>query len=205
MRASFDSILLASASPRRQELLAQIGVRHDVLIHEVDESPLTGELPVDYVTRLAQAKAQSVLAIVGDADVRPVLGADTIVVCEGRILGKPADQQDAVRMLGLLSGRSHQVHTAVALCTPDRDALALSSSEVTFRTLSAPEIEEYWLSGEPAGKAGAYAIQGLGALFISSLSGSYSGVMGLPLFETGRLLEQFGVRTGLSSSGNRGL
>jgi septum formation protein len=187
----------------------QIGVRHEVLVHEIDESVLPEESPLDYVTRLAQAKARSVLAFLqassgdGSADKRPVLGADTIVVCDGLILGKPADQRDAGRMLELLSGRTHQVHTAVALCTSGREAVAISSSEVTFRSLSEMEIADYWRTGEPVGKAGAYAIQGIAALFISALSGSYSGVMGLPLFETGQMLGQFGVRTGLSSGGDQ--
>ncbi len=183
-------LLLASQSPRRRELLNQIGVPHEVIGVDVDEQRLPGEVPDAYVHRLALAKAQS-----GQAN-RPhhsVLGADTAVVVDDRILGKPRDQEDALHMLVSLSGREHQVLTGVVLLNVDHAYYRLSSSTVRMRTLSRAEALSYWRSGEPADKAGAYAIQGKGAVFISHLSGSYSGVMGLPLFETAELLALAGL------------
>ena len=186
-------ILLASASPRRQELLQQIGVPYQVVSHRVEEQLLTGESPQDYVTRLALEKAQSVLdRLPADQD-RIVLGADTAVVCEQIILGKPLDRADAMRMLKLLSGRKHLVFSSVALVSRQQSEVAVSTTEVEFRSLASEELEAYWRSGEPRDKAGAYAIQGLAAIFVASLYGSYSGVMGLPLFETARLLSRFGI------------
>jgi len=186
-------ILLASASPRRQELLRQIGVGFRLISHDVEEIRLPGETPPDFVRRLAREKAVSGLTR-APADQRPVvLGADTAVVCEGKILGKPVDRDDALAMLRLLSGRRHLVHSAVAVVSGESRSVALSTTEVEFRELTAAELEAYWASGEPVDKAGAYAIQGLAAVFVKNLHGSYSGVMGLPLFETAVLLEQHGI------------
>ena len=186
-------ILLASASPRRQELLRQIGVPFQVVNHRVQEEVLPGESPAEFVCRLALEKAQSVLDHT-PADRQPVvLGADTAVVSGSSILGKPADRADALRMLRLLSGSRHQVYSAVALVSRAAREVALSTTEVEFRPLDDAELEAYWRSGEPRGKAGAYAIQGLAAGFIKNLKGSYSGVMGLPLYETAQLLSAFGV------------
>jgi septum formation protein len=193
----FDSIILASASPRRRELLEQIGVRYQVQTHSVDETAGRGEAPEDYVCRLALAKARSVVDSNVDGQI-PVLGADTIVVSANQILGKPVDRNDALNMLKMLSGRTHVVYSAVALCLGDEQALRMSTTKVTFRTLNSADCERYWQSGEPEGKAGAYAIQGLGALFISAISGSYSGVVGLPIYETCQLFDHFGVVNGLA-------
>ncbi len=194
----FNSIILASASPRRRELLEQIGVRYQIRTHAVDETAGRGEAPEDYVCRLAQAKARSVADSSSEDSQIPVLGADTIVVCANQILGQPVDRNDAIKMLKMLSGRTHVVYSAVALCLGDEHALRMSTTKVTFRTLGSAECERYWQSGEPEGKAGAYAIQGFGALFVSAISGSYSGVVGLPIYETCQLLDHFGVVTGLS-------
>lgn len=191
------SLILASASPRRQELLAQIGVHFKVSAPDIEEQRLPSEMPEPYVCRLAQEKARAGLALCPEPGI-PVLGADTIVVCDGEILGKPSGRRDAFRMLELLSGREHTVLTAVSVATPERSELLLSTSQVRFRTLHTEEIVAYWHSGEPEGKAGSYAIQGLGAMFVERLKGSYSGVMGLPLYETALLLQSFGVATGLS-------
>jgi len=181
-------LVLASRSPRRRELLWQIGVAHRVAGADIDERPLPGETPADCVQRLALAKARTV-APAG----LPVLAADTAVVLDGQMLGKPGDRADGVAMLRRLSGRAHRVLTAVALVDGHGSRLALSASEVEFRVLSGAECERYWESGEPRDKAGGYAIQGLGAVFVSALRGSYSGVMGLPLFETAALLDAAGV------------
>jgi septum formation protein len=184
-------VYLASASPRRQELLKQLGVRYEVLRVAVDESPLPAEGAEDLVCRLAMAKAQAGLAV-RPTLIAPVLAADTAVALGADLFGKPADQADAMRILGRLGGRTHIVWTAVAVTDGQRERVELSRSEVTFRALSPEEIAGYWRTGEPADKAGAYAIQGRGAQFIADLTGSYSGVMGLPLFETARLLTLFG-------------
>jgi septum formation protein len=186
-------VYLASASPRRRQLLAQIGVPFQVLSVDVDESIAGGESAERYVARLAQAKAEAGLARRTAARHGAVLGADTAVVAGGAILGKPADCADAERMLGLLSARTHEVLTAVALATDDGVLSHLSRSEVTFREIRPAEARDYWNTGESRDKAGAYAIQGYGAVFVSGLRGSYSGVMGLPLFETAQLLRAAGV------------
>lgn len=187
-----DFVYLASASPRRRELLCQIGVAFRVLPVAVDERPLDGEVPDDYVLRLAKAKAQAGWPLRPSQDAG-VLGADTAVVVDGEILGKPKDKADGIAMLMKLSGRTHRVLTAVAVLSASGLEAALSRSEVTFRDLNAAEADNYWDSGEPRDKAGGYAVQGLGAVFISALAGSFSGVMGLPLFETARLLERAGI------------
>ncbi|HXQ64657.1 MAG TPA: Maf family protein [Steroidobacteraceae bacterium] len=189
--ALHDAITLASASPRRHELLRQIGVPHEVVPSHVDESRRPGEPAGEYVVRLAGAKAEAVWR----ADSRrPVLAADTVVALGPELFGKPHDLTDCLRMLGALSGATHQVMTAVAVRHAGGLATALSVSEVTFRALSRAECALYWATGEPAGKAGGYAIQGRAATFISRLAGSYSGVMGLPLAETATLLAAAGVR-----------
>ncbi|HEV2112243.1 MAG TPA: nucleoside triphosphate pyrophosphatase [Gammaproteobacteria bacterium] len=188
-----DPIYLASASPRRRQLLEQLGLRFEVLAADLDETPRPGEAAADYVQRLARAKAEAAAARLGDPAAR-VLGADTAVVLDGAILGKPRDRAEGLAMLARLSGRRHQVLSAVALWQGGRLDTALSSSEVSFRDISAAEARSYWESGEPADKAGGYAIQGLGAMFVVRLEGSYSGVVGLPLFETAELLRNAGVR-----------
>ena len=190
---SVEFIYLASGSPRRRELLQQIGVTFQVLGADLDETALPGESPVAYVSRLAQAKATLGWERSRDSGGVPVLAADTAVVLDARILGKPADMNDAIAMLLQLSGRAHQVLTAVALRTAAGLQVKVSHSTVTFRTIDSSEARAYWETGEPCDKAGAYAIQGYAAVFISDLNGSYSGVMGLPLFETAALLEAAGV------------
>ena len=187
------TIYLASRSPRRQELLQQVGVHYELLPVSVDETPAAGEKAADYAQRLALAKAQAGWSSLAGKNPLPVLGADTVVVANATIMGKPRDRQQAIEMLQVLSGATHTVLTAVALVAEDR-LVRLNTSHVTFRTLSLSECEAYWESGEPLDKAGAYAIQGLGAAFITRLEGSYSGVMGLPLFETVDMLETFGAR-----------
>jgi len=186
-------IYLASQSPRRRELLRQIGVDFELLPVAVDETPLAGETPGACVQRLALAKARTGRAGLPAARALPVMGADTVVVAGESQLGKPADRGEAIAMLQLLSGRTHRVITAVALAG-DHEAVCMNSSEVTFRTLTRRECEAYWETGEPRDKAGAYAIQGLAGIFITRLQGSYSGVMGLPLQETAALLQEFGIR-----------
>ena len=190
----YDSVLLASASARRSQLLDQIGVRHEVVAADVDESPRPGERPDAYVLRLARDKAQAIVAVLHGRPNRPVLAADTTVVQGGRIFGKPTDEATCVATLGALAGRTHEVLTAIALWDAGELRQALSTSYVTFRAIDAGERRRYWASGEPAGKAGAYAIQGRGAVFVSRLEGSFSGVMGLPLYEAAALLDAAGVR-----------
>jgi septum formation protein len=202
MNSTNPVLCLASVSPRRRELLSQIGVSHVVVGADIDEAFLPGETPRDYVARLAREKA---LAVRLGGQRLPVLAADTTVVVDGKVFGKPRDQAEAVYMLGELSGRAHEVLTAVALADSRGVAGRLSSSTVRFRNVSQEECLAYWETGEPRDKAGGYAIQGLGAVFIESLSGSYSGVMGLPLFETGALLRSAGIAywDGASRSGER--
>jgi septum formation protein len=190
---SSDFIYLASGSPRRRELLQQIGVPFRVLGAAVDEAVLTGEASETYVQRLAAAKADAGWEQVHDQPRAPVLAADTAVVLDGKILGKPKDRPDGEGMLQQLSGRTHVVLTAIALRTAAGRRSRISRSEVTFRRLAAAEIDAYWATGEPSDKAGAYAIQGRAAVFIAELRGSFSGVMGLPLFETAELLRDAGV------------
>lgn len=192
-------IYLASASPRRRELLTQIGVRFRTIGVSVDETLRAGEAASRYVERLAAAKAgagwQAVLGQAGGPGnaVAPVLGADTTVVVDGAILGKPADAAEAEAMLGVLAGRTHEVLTAVALCDAAGTRLRTSRSEVRLRRVDADERRAYTATGEPLDKAGGYAIQGFAAVFVEHLAGSYSGVMGLPVFETAALLREAGV------------
>jgi septum formation protein len=184
-------LCLASASPRRQALLAQIGVAHEVAPAEIDEARRPGEPPGEYVLRLAREKA---LAVRARRPGRPVLAADTAVVLGSTVYGKPRDREDALAMLAALGGRRHQVLTAVALATgEEHPSSALSESTVELREMSDTERAAYWDTGEPRDKAGAYAIQGFGAVFVQALHGSFSGVMGLPLYETAALLRAAGV------------
>jgi septum formation protein len=191
-----DAVLelyLASASPRRRELLNQLGVRFAQLAVAVDEAPLADEAPAAYVARLALAKARAGQQLLGGCALHPVLGADTTVVVDGMLLGKPRDREHGLAILAQLSGREHEVFSAVALVRGERERLRVQVSRVRFRALSARERAAYWASGEPADKAGSYGVQGLGAVFIQELHGSHSSVMGLPLYETGELLGEFGI------------
>ena len=183
-------LCLASASPRRGDLLWQIGVPHKAVAANVDETALRGESADDYVERLAIEKAMTVRT---RGESLPVLAADTAVVLDGTLYGKPTDRADALAMLGRLSGRVHQVLTAVALASERSVEVRLSATEVRMRDLTLAEREAYWQTGEPRDKAGGYAIQGLGAVFIESVTGSYSGVVGLPLTQTAELLRMAGI------------
>ena len=183
-------LCLASASPRRRDLLWQIGVPHKAVPANLDERTLAGGSPHDYVERLALEKA---MAVRNRGERLPVLAADTAVVLEGTIYGKPADRADALAMLGKLSGRAHQVITAVALATERSVEVRVNTTSVRLRELTLAEREAYWQTGEPRGKAGGYAIQGFGAVFVESLSGSYPAVVGLPLAETAELLRAVGL------------
>lgn len=187
------TIYLASASPRRRELLTQIGVSFETLQVEVDEVPNPAEAARDYVARLAMAKAQAGWCQSALALKLPVMGADTTVVCEGRILGKPLDQADALAMLRDLSGRIHQVWSAVAIVQGERQLGSTVCTQVRFRELTEKECTAYWETGEPIDKAGAYAIQGYASVFVAHIEGSYSNVVGLPLMEAAQLLTQFNV------------
>jgi septum formation protein len=190
---SADFVYLASGSPRRRELLQQIGIAFRVMASAVDETALHGEAPLAYVHRLAAAKADAGWHDGREAADAPVLAADTAVVLAGQILGKPRDRDDAEDMLRRLSGRTHEVLTAVALRAASGLDIRISRSAVTFRAIQAGEVSAYWDTGEPRDKAGAYAIQGRAAIFVADLRGSYSGVMGLPLFETAELLRSAGI------------
>jgi septum formation protein len=198
----YPHIYLASRSPRRRELLAQIGVSYEMLLlrehhareADINEDALPGELPEAYVRRVCETKARTAWRRITErrmATPYPVLTADTTVCIDGQILAKPTDNADARRMLRLLAGREHRVLSAVALQSADKRMLAISDSRVRFRDISDDEIAAYIATGEPMGKAGAYAIQGRAAAFVAMLNGSYSGVMGLPLYETAELLRKF--------------
>ncbi len=196
-------IYLASRSPRRRELLKQIGVNFELLLlredprrgGDVDETPLPDELPDAYALRVAGAKATVAARHLTQRSLpqNPVLAADTIVVLDGQILGKPVDTGQAIQMLQTLSGREHKVHTAIAMARREQIETRISVSAVRFRELSDLEIRRYVASGEPLDKAGAYAIQGRAAAFITRIEGSYSGIMGLPLAETAALLQKFDI------------
>jgi septum formation protein len=200
--AERPSVYLASKSPRRQELLRQIGVDFTPLLmreaagrpRDIVEVPRADEPPLEYVKRVARAKASVGWHVMGRRGLapKPMLGADTEVEQDGTVLGKPSDAAGAVEMLRRLSGQTHQVSTAVAVSWNKEINMVVSSSRVSFRALTDDEIERYVATGEPFDKAGAYAIQGRGAAFVSHLEGSYSGVMGLPLFETAELLAKIG-------------
>ena len=213
---SAADLILASASPRRSELLRQIAVRFTILAADLDETRLVDESPEDYVARLALEKARAGYSLQDGRSVKdgnggkngnssddrtlPSLGADTIVVCEGKVFGKPRDQADAATMLMALSGRVHTVMTAVAVSQGPCSSSRLTKTLVRFRTISQSECQTYWQTGEPQGKAGGYAIQGLGAVFVDHLEGSYSGVVGLPLSETAEILGEFGIPLWTSES-----
>jgi septum formation protein len=183
-------IILASASPRRRELLDQIKVTYRICPVDLDETPLPNETPLAYVQRLAAEKSAACLAQLNTRT--PVLAADTAVILNNVIMGKPKDQDDALAMLTQLSGRTHQVYSAISLRGREHNQ-AVSITEVTFRRLTKAEILAYWRSGEPFDKAGGYAIQGMGGAFVESIKGSFSGVVGLPLFETAELLSKQGI------------
>ncbi|MDE0757417.1 MAG: Maf family protein [Pseudomonadales bacterium] len=183
-------LILASASPRRAELLQQIGIKFRVEAADIDETRNVQEQPFDLVTRLAGEKAKSKLPCNG-----VVLAADTIVLDDDAILGKPTDRDHAVGMLKRLSNRTHRVITAVCLADDARTVTEVVSTLVTLRLITQAEVEFYWESGEPLDKAGGFAIQGLGAVFVKNIQGSYSNVVGLPLFETAAMLDRFGIQT----------
>lgn len=185
-------VILASGSPRRAELLSQVGIAYTVVVPDLDESTYKSESPREYVSRMSAEKAGSVTGLARVAEV--VLAADTIVVIEGDILGKPRDRDDAINMLQRLSGKSHQVMTSITVQNKSRIETELIETIVRFRPLTLNECYRYWLSGEAKDKAGAYGIQGLGAIFIVNIEGSYSNVVGLPLAETATLLLRFGVQ-----------
>lgn len=195
-------IYLASQSPRRRDLLKQIGIRFQILLMrddprrlpDIDESPLQVEMPADYVQRICQAKAHAAWNSVLHRNLPkfPVLSADTTVTVDRKIIGKPRDRADATAMLHLLSGRKHQVLSAVAVMLDERLEMRLSTTEVTFATLSDERIQHYLNSDEAHDKAGAYGIQGIAGAFVQRIEGSYSGVVGLPLYETTELLQSFG-------------
>jgi septum formation protein len=187
-------IILASASPRRRELLEQIGITAMVQAVDIDESRNEDEPVIDFVERLAMEKAQRGFDTVKNVESLPVLGSDTIVEIGGRVLGKPGDREQAKEMLATLSGQVHEVHTSVAIVTHERKIIETCSTHVHFKKLEADEIDSYISTGEADDKAGAYAIQGIAAQFVKNINGSYSGVMGLPLYETVKLLKQCGVR-----------
>ena len=186
-------IILASASPRRRELLAQIGVRTMAQSVDIDEAQKHNESVMAYVQRLAMEKAQRGFDTIKNDKKLPVLGSDTIVEIDGLILGKPENRQQAKKMLQQLSAQKHTVHTSVAIVTEEKSLIDTSSSEVLFKTLEDREIDLYLATGEADDKAGSYAIQGIAAQFIKNINGSFSGVMGLPLFETAQLLKQCGI------------
>ncbi len=186
---STPGLLLASTSPRRREILSALGLEFSVCHVDIDETPLPGESAAAMALRLATAKVEA--ADRGSAGL--VLGADTAVVVDDQILGKPADEADCLAMLGMLSGRTHRVVTGVALRASAATTTAISTTDVYFREISRDEALAYWQSGEPCDKAGAYGIQGLGGAFVTRIDGSYSGVVGLPVFETLRLLSAAGL------------
>ena len=188
-------IYLASQSPRRAELLTQIGVPFSKLLCEIDETPEAGESPSEYVQRMAREKARAGWQLLSTQQkpLKPLLASDTTVVCDGKILGKPESKQDAFDTLNLLSGRTHQVMTAVAVTDGKEEYSRLVVTDVKFNPLSAELISRYIETGEPEDKAGSYGIQGFGAVLVASISGSYSGVVGLPLTETTELLSRFGI------------
>jgi septum formation protein len=188
-----SQIYLASASPRRRELLNQIGIQYQLLSVDVHEQQGISESAESYVQRVALDKARAGWQSSDCGREFPVMGADTEVVLEQRVLGKPESREHALEMLSSLSGRSHSVLSAVALVYGGREQVVMNSSVVHFRVIQEIEMESYWRTGEPRDKAGGYAIQGQAAVFISHLQGSFSGVMGLPLYEAAQLLCEFGV------------
>lgn len=195
MARAVTDFILASASPRRLQLLRQIGLDAEVVSADIDESPYFDEKPEVYVRRLALEKAKAVQKKLQAEGVHQkiVLAADTIIALDDLLLGKPESELDAKRMWSLMSGRWHQVLTAVAVLDQSQQQVIVQQSRVLFCSLSTEEMDSYWRTGEPVGKAGAYAIQGQAACWIERIEGSYSSIMGLPLFETSKLLKQFGL------------
>ena len=195
LQAMDKTIYLASRSPRRGEILQQLGVHYHTISADVDETPAPGEAPDRYVLRLAEAKARAGLASLAAQQLAPLplLAADTTVCVDGVILGKPQHDEHAYAMLSSMAGRSHQVYTAVALAYGDELQVELSTTTVEMALLSEHAIRAYIASGEPRDKAGAYGIQGLGGALIKHIAGSYSGVMGLPVYETAALLARAGI------------
>ncbi len=196
-------LILASRSPRRRELLEQIGVQYQCIVADVPETREPDENPTDYVHRLAETKALAGYKVHGEMKPScrvPVLGADTIVVCAGAVLEKPNNKAEAVAMLMAISETSHEVMTAVSVCLGDTIETVINTTRVYCRNITLREAQAYWQTGEPADKAGGYGIQGLAAIFIERIDGSYSGVMGLPLFETAALLNRFNVPIGQATN-----
>ena len=191
-------LILASQSPRRRQLLAQLGYSFSCQPADIDETVIVGELPEQYVRRLALQKAQCIAD--RQQSNSTVIGSDTSVVIAQQILGKPKDFADAQRLLQLLSGKVHQVLTAVAVVKAEISKTVLVTTNVEFKTLSTDEIQQYWLTGEPKDKAGGYGIQGIGGQFVKQISGSYSAVVGLPLYETAQLLTEFGLPSAINSA-----
>lgn len=186
-------LVLASGSPRRRELLSQLGYEFTIIISEIEESRCDGESPKQYVQRLAEDKARAVYQQIVDQDSQQyvVIGADTIVTQGEQVFEKPKDLQDSLKILGQLSGKQHQVMTAVSVISAQNVQTIISITDVWFKPLSQQEIKDYWLTGEPCDKAGSYGIQGVGGKFVTRIEGSYHSVVGLPLFETDQLLRQF--------------
>lgn len=191
------SVVLASASPRRTMLLDQMGIAHSVKPVDIDESALANETPEAQVARLAEQKAQTALARLHDEDVlnenTRVLASDTLIAFNGVSLGKPEDKEDARRILSMLSNNEHEVLTAISVASTTKQVTQTITTKVTFAALTNDEIDAYWFTGEPADKAGSYAIQGIGGQFVKAINGSASAVVGLPLYETRQLLREFGV------------
>ncbi len=191
-------LILASQSPRRRELLNQLGYQFSCQPADIDESHIAGEKPQQYVARLAKEKAQYIAK--NQLDTTIVLGSDTCVVCNDTILGKPKDLAQCIDYLSMLSGRVHQVYTAVSVVKATLSNTVVVSTDVEFKDISTSEINNYWLTGEPKDKAGAYGIQGIGGQFVKKISGSYSAVVGLPLFETSELLTELGLLNSIKAS-----
>ena len=196
---SSSPLILASASPRREKLLRQLGVNFVTEPQDIVEEKRIDESPEKFVKRMAEEKASSALDKRKENDI-VVLASDTIVVCDERVLGKPKDKSDGIKMLLTLSNKTHRVLSAITVANALRYKSTVSDTSVLFRKISEIEAEYYWDSGEPEGKAGGYAIQGCGAVFVQSINGSYSGVMGLPLFQTAQLLSEFGIHSWQSAS-----
>ncbi|RHW76900.1 nucleoside triphosphate pyrophosphatase [Colwellia sp. RSH04] len=193
-------LILASQSPRRKSLLNQLGYKFETVVADINEDQYSNEDPEHYVVRLAKEKAQHVFDLLANQDNSLVLGSDTCVVCDGRIFGKPNDLADSISMLTSLSGKEHQVLTAIALVSNNTVTFDVVTTRVFFKTLTLDEIEQYWQTKEPQDKAGSYAIQGIAGQFVKSIQGSFSAVVGLPLFECGQLLKQAGLTSVLPMS-----
>ena len=187
-------LILASASPRRTDILTELEIDHTTMPADIDESVAPGERPDDYVLRMAESKARTVARRLSGPDGAVVLGADTVVTLDGAVFGKPPSEAEAVAMLTALGGRTHRVLSAVALATGAELRSRVVASDVTLRSITTAEARRYWATGEPVDKAGGYAIQGRAAVFVERISGSYSGIVGLPVAETLQLLAHAGIR-----------